>query len=106
MVSEQVKERLRGVGNGGRSGSPSAGLEVGKTGSGGARWSFCRWSWSLPRPCDFPIEPYNGLSNISDTFSPSPLGHKSSVSKVSVSLSTQSDIDVIFREFFSPESEY
>lgn len=85
FVSEQVKERMRGVGTGGRSGSPSAALEAVKMGSGGVRWSLCGWSWSLPRPCDFAIEPYKGLSNISDTLSHSPLGNKGSVSYVSVS---------------------
>lgn len=41
LVSEQVKERLRGVGTGGRSASPSAGLEGVKMVSGGVRCSFC-----------------------------------------------------------------
>lgn len=41
LVSERVKERLRGVGSGGRSESPSAGLELVKMGSGDVRWSIC-----------------------------------------------------------------
>lgn len=41
LVSEHVKERLRGVGTGGRSLSPSAALELVKPASGGVRWSHC-----------------------------------------------------------------
>lgn len=79
MPSEQVKERLRGVGTGGRSASTSA-LEAVKVGSGGVRCSLCEWSWSLFRHCDFTMDPYSGLSNISDIFSNSPLGNDSTVS--------------------------
>lgn len=82
LESEQVKERLRGVGTGGRSESPSAALEVAKMWSGIVRWSLWGWSWSLPQPCDFAIEPYNGLSSIVDTWSNSTLGNRGSVSNM------------------------
>lgn len=108
LVSEQVKERLRGVGTGGRSGSLSAGLEEhANIGSGGVRWSFCWWSWSLPRPWGFPIEPYRGLSNISDPFSSSPLQHKGSGKRDLVSLSTKSNqlLFVLFLDRCFPVSQ-
>lgn len=74
LFSEDVKERLRGMGSGGRSDSTSA---------VGVRKSGWRWAWSL---CNLDIEPYSGLSNISDSFSSSLLEEKNPSVRISLSI--------------------